>query len=218
MQSPCVTLHCHLWPVRHVEASWNVMAHAQKPDFVFRRNWRVHLNRSWGRQFSRLLAAEVCDISGSNAGYTMFQGIVKGTGYPLNSPVSPSLQLPFITVYHHSWTGVYHISPQYLVKNTMFWRRNLFNAKCVLISYTAFVSIRRRISQDVTMNVQRSPCTVPGVLVNRKRNMNFSRHNFEKSTNTKFHENPSVGSELFHAYGRTATRADMTKLIQLCLG
>ena len=35
------------------------MAHAQKPDFVFRRNGRVYLN--WrGRQFSRLLAAEVC--------------------------------------------------------------------------------------------------------------------------------------------------------------
>ena len=35
------------------------MAHAQKPDFVFPRNGRVHLNR-WGLQFSRLLAAEVC--------------------------------------------------------------------------------------------------------------------------------------------------------------
>jgi hypothetical protein len=35
------------------------MAHAQKPDFVFRRNGRVHLNRRWP-QFSRLLAAEVC--------------------------------------------------------------------------------------------------------------------------------------------------------------
>jgi len=35
------------------------MAHAQKPDFVFQHNGRVHLNR-WGRQFSRLLAAEVC--------------------------------------------------------------------------------------------------------------------------------------------------------------
>jgi len=42
-----------------VDCVWNVMAHAQKPDFVFRRNGRVHLN--WrGRQFSRLLAAEVC--------------------------------------------------------------------------------------------------------------------------------------------------------------
>jgi hypothetical protein len=43
-----------------VEASWNVMAHAQKPDFVFRRNGPVHLNRRRGGQFSRLLAAEVC--------------------------------------------------------------------------------------------------------------------------------------------------------------
>jgi len=57
----------HYWRARQdaemngcgVEASWNVMAHAQKPDFVFRRNGRVHLNRR-GRQFSRLLAAEVC--------------------------------------------------------------------------------------------------------------------------------------------------------------
>ena len=35
------------------------MSHAQKPDFVFPRNGRVHLNR-WGFRFSRLLAAEVC--------------------------------------------------------------------------------------------------------------------------------------------------------------
>jgi len=35
------------------------MAHAQKTNFLFRRNGRVHLKRQ-GRQFSRLLAAEVC--------------------------------------------------------------------------------------------------------------------------------------------------------------
>jgi len=40
----------------------SVMAHAQKPDFVFRRNERVHLNRQ-GRQFSRLMAAEVCALA-----------------------------------------------------------------------------------------------------------------------------------------------------------
>jgi hypothetical protein len=28
-----------------VDRVWNVTAHAQKPDFVFRRNGRVHLNR-----------------------------------------------------------------------------------------------------------------------------------------------------------------------------
>ena len=40
-------------------------------------------------------------ISGSNAGYTMFRGSVKSTGYPFHSPVSPSLTLPCVTVYHH---------------------------------------------------------------------------------------------------------------------
>ena len=42
-----------------VGASWNMMARAHKPHFVFRRNGRVHLNRR-RCQFSRLLAAEVC--------------------------------------------------------------------------------------------------------------------------------------------------------------
>jgi hypothetical protein len=42
-----------------VDCVWKVMAHAQKTDFVFRWKGRVHLNRR-GRQFSRLLAAEVC--------------------------------------------------------------------------------------------------------------------------------------------------------------
>ena len=42
-----------------VDCVWNVVAHAQKLDFVFRRNGLVHLNRQ-GRQFSRMLAAEVC--------------------------------------------------------------------------------------------------------------------------------------------------------------
>jgi hypothetical protein len=45
-------------------------------------------------------------ISSSNAGYTMFRGSVKSTGYPLHSPVSPSLPLPCVTVYHHVSTGL----------------------------------------------------------------------------------------------------------------
>ena len=61
------TLFSHpSWPILRstqpslkLQASWNLMAHAQKPDFVFRRNGRVHLNHR-GRQFIRLLAAEVC--------------------------------------------------------------------------------------------------------------------------------------------------------------
>jgi len=56
-------LYALLWLMvvyyQYVEARWHEVAHAQKPDSVFRRNERVHLNRQ-GRQFSRLLAAEVC--------------------------------------------------------------------------------------------------------------------------------------------------------------
>ena len=48
--------------VKHVR---NVMAHAQKPDLVFQRNGRVHLNRL-GCQFSRLLAVEECGSADCN--------------------------------------------------------------------------------------------------------------------------------------------------------
>ena len=46
-------------------------------------------------------------ISSSNAGYTVFRGSVRGTGYPLHSPVSPSLPFPCVTVCHHVATGLY---------------------------------------------------------------------------------------------------------------
>jgi hypothetical protein len=46
-------------------------------------------------------------ISGSNAGYTMFRGSVKGTGYLLHSPASTSLPLPCVNVCHHISTGLY---------------------------------------------------------------------------------------------------------------
>ena len=87
-----------------VDCVWKVMAHAQKPDFVYRRNGRVHLNRQ-GRQSTT--GSRGVRISDSNAGYTMFRGSVKGTGYPLHSPVSPSLPLPCVTVCHHVSTGFY---------------------------------------------------------------------------------------------------------------
>jgi len=53
-------------------------------------------------------------VSSINAGYTMFRGSVKCTGYPLNSPVSPSLPLLCVTVCHYISTGVYHLIIQHL--------------------------------------------------------------------------------------------------------
>jgi hypothetical protein len=41
----------------------------------------------------------------------MFRGSVKSTGYPLHSPVSPSLPLPCFTVWHHISTGLYASNP-----------------------------------------------------------------------------------------------------------
>ena len=111
-----------------VEQVWNVMAHVQKPDLVFQRSGRVHLN--WrGGQFSRLLAAEVCasavvmldtqcseveckttgsrgvrvsGINGSNAGYTMFWGRVQDYWLP-----TPLACFPFTspTVCHRVPSG-----------------------------------------------------------------------------------------------------------------
>jgi len=85
------------------------MAHAQKPDFVFCRNGRVHLNQR-GALFQSTADNRGLRISGSNAGYTMFQGSVKSTGYPLHSPVSPSLPLPGVTVYHQVSNALYQDS------------------------------------------------------------------------------------------------------------
>ena len=76
-----------------VDCVWNVTAHAQKPDFVFRRNGRIHLNRLRASVQPTTSSRDMC-ISGSNAGYIMFRGSVKSTGYPLHSPVSPSLSPP----------------------------------------------------------------------------------------------------------------------------
>jgi len=60
-----------------------------------------------GASVQSTTGSQVVRISGSNAGYTMFRGSVKSTGYPLHSPVSPSFPLPFVTVYHHISTGLY---------------------------------------------------------------------------------------------------------------
>ena len=87
-----------------VDCVWNVMAHAQKPDFVFPRNGGVHLNLQ-GHQFSRILAAELC-ASAVVILDTPCSEVVKSTGYPLHSPVSPSLPLPCVTVCHHVSTGL----------------------------------------------------------------------------------------------------------------
>ena len=62
--------------------------------------------KSAGASVQSITGSRGVRISGSNAGYTMFRGSLKGTGYPLHSPVSPSLPLRCVTVRHHVSTGL----------------------------------------------------------------------------------------------------------------
>jgi hypothetical protein len=72
---------------------------------------RTSLFKSAGASVQSTTGSRGVPISGnngSNAGYTMFRGSVKGTAYPLDSPVSSSFPLPCVTVCHHISIGVYH--------------------------------------------------------------------------------------------------------------
>jgi hypothetical protein len=130
--------------VDFVDCVWNVMAHAQKPDFVFRWNGRVHLNRQ-GRQFSRLLAAEVWASAVVMLDTPCFRGSVKSTGYPLHLPVSPSLPLPCVAVCLQVSTGVYHNLEKYGNFNAHIWLGFEQLTACIklLLSFQ-FTSANRR--------------------------------------------------------------------------
>jgi len=82
------------------------MAQAQKPDFVFLRNGPSPF-KSAGASVQSTAGSRGVRISSNNAGYTMFRGSVKSTGYPLHWPVSPSIPLKCVTSSHHISTGVY---------------------------------------------------------------------------------------------------------------
>jgi len=85
---------------------WNVKAHAQKPDFVFRRNGRVHLNRL-GREFSQLLSAEVCASAVVILNTPCSEVVCRVLATHSICQFSPSLPLPCVTVYHNISTGLY---------------------------------------------------------------------------------------------------------------
>jgi len=88
-------LEAAFWWYRPVEMWWHTHRNQISS---FARNGPSPFKSAGGRQSSRLLAAEVCGISGSNAGYTMFRGSVKGTGYPLHSPVHLNLPVGISSV------------------------------------------------------------------------------------------------------------------------
>ena len=114
-----------------VEASWNVMAHAQKPEFVFRAK-RTSPFKSAVASFQSTAGSRGVRIGGSNAGYTMFWGSVKSTGYPLRSPVSPSFHRPvrYRVPSHSNWSLWHGVSQP---GDLQYWRGFSGTAQNLLI-------------------------------------------------------------------------------------
>jgi hypothetical protein len=136
-KSRCIMLRWVNWSVLYSDVSyrtytldcvWNVTAHAQEPGFVFRRNGTSPF-KSAGASVQSTAGSQDVRISGSNAGYTMFRGSVKSTGYPNYSPLSPSLLLPCVTVCHHISTG------PYLLRSSIA-NETLLHAKPIVSLYT----------------------------------------------------------------------------------
>jgi hypothetical protein len=92
------------------------MAHAQKSFRLSAK--RTNPFKSAGALVQSTTGSRGVRISGSNVGYTMFRGSVKSSGYPLHSPVSPSLPLPCVTVCHHISTGLYKEHAFHKTKNS----------------------------------------------------------------------------------------------------
>jgi len=162
------------------------MAQAQKTRFLLSAK-RTSPFKSAGASVQWTADSRGERISGSNAGYTVFRGSVKCTGYPLHSPVSPSLPLPCVTVCHHISTGVHTLSclaflalgtqhatqmrhificgpagstifyHSYLIK-IKFLEKRLLNIKCVKRFSTIFFWITlRKIGRCSVKNAYRPP-------------------------------------------------------------
>jgi len=115
------------------------MSHAQKPDFVFRRNGPFKSARA---SVQSTTDSRGVRISGSNAGYTMFRGSVKGTGYPLHSPVFPSLPLRCVTACRHISTGLYTLLLRWRgLEVQISWCCVMDETKCAYVYGFSVVSI-----------------------------------------------------------------------------
>jgi len=95
------------------------MAHAQKPDFVFRAKRTIPFKSAGGRQFSRLLAAEVCASAVVMLGTPCSEVVWRVLATHCIRQFPPSLPLPCVTVCHHISTGVYLTESYNMVKKKL---------------------------------------------------------------------------------------------------
>jgi hypothetical protein len=192
-----------------VDCVWNVMAHAQKPNFVFRRNGPSPF-KSAGASVQSTTGSRGVRISGSNAGYTMFRGSVKGTDYSLHSPVSPSRPHPCVTVCHHISTELLTYFATFSYKRHDFrsgggvqlWKdKGTFSFFLQHFFFCEHLSSLEKVSEilsSCTHVFEWSTVYSCQMLIK----LIASRQIFLEYTNIKFHENPSSGSRVVPC-GRT---------------
>ena len=119
-----------------------------------------------------------------------------------------------VVLYCNLWpVWLYHFFPHFLINDTIFGKMLLCTKRAVwfsllLLSETFF--ILTTIQRDITINIHRSSCKVPVIIVIFQWNFNFLDGFSKKSTQiSNFMKIRLVGVELFHA----DRREDMTKLI-----
>jgi len=104
------------------------------------------------------------------------------------------------------------IFPHYLTNGTILRKQVIKHKVCVLIfsiNLSEIFLILRRIQRDIITNVHRSSCKVPVIFVRLQGNLNFLDIFSKNSQISNLTKIRPVGTELFHADGRT----DMTKPI-----
>jgi hypothetical protein len=114
----------------------------------------------------------------------------------------------------HICGRLYNIFPRYLINGTIFWKK-LLDIKCVLSFSTTFSEtflILRRNEGDMIKNVYWSLCKSTHYSCPILMKVEFSGQIFEKYSNFKYHEHPSITSWVF-AWGRTNRWTDITKLV-----
>jgi len=97
--------------------------------------------------------------------------------------------------------SLYSIFPHYLINGTIFGKKKSYRAQNVFFDFLynffseTFLSLKFN-ERDMIKNMCWASCTVPFILVKFLMTRGFSRQIFYKSSNTKFHENPSSGSRV----------------------
>jgi len=119
-----------------------------------------------------------------------------------------SLSCPYaMHMCHIVICGLYNnFFPHYLTNGTIL-EKTLLNTKCVfwfsvqLLSETCF--ILRRNERDIIKNVYQSSCKVPDIFIGFEWNLSFLHRSSKHTQISNFTKIRPVGSQLFHADGRT---------------